>query len=286
MDNTSTDHAQFIAEASSASAWTSKAQTKPEDADSNEEVERLSPGKGEHTASLQEYLLTVFAGKLSPTSSHLFKLILPLSGDKPPTIFLLHPNQPLSHVGKLIEASLPKQSENTEISFRSVSSTQRHFEWSASTDIGDFIRDAARASSFSIHVTSPRAGLDDFSLEVEVPSFADRTRFMRRRLAVIQNKLHKMEELKSQCDRDAHSGAKRVAVGGFAMLVVYWAGVARLTFWDYGWDLMEPITYLSGLSTVICGYLWYALLFSCYSQPHISGTGFYTKVARSLILPF
>jgi len=48
-----------------------------------------------------------------------------------------------------------------------------------------------------------------------------------------------------------------MAVAGFGGLVVYWGAVARLTFWDYGWDVMEPVTYLSGLSMVILGYLWF-----------------------------
>ncbi len=96
------------------------------------------------------------------------------------------------------------------------------------------------------------------------------------RLNAIEHQLKGMEELKAQCDREAHRGARRMAVGGFGMLVVYWGAVARLTFWDYGWyvshtwkkrsteladtgrDIMEPITYLSGLSTVILGYLWCA----------------------------
>ena len=67
-----------------------------------------------------------------------------------------------------------------------------------------------------------------------------------------------MESLKRACDVEAHRGARRMAMGGFGILIVYWGAVARLTFWDYGWDVMEPITYLSGLSMVILGYLWYA----------------------------
>jgi len=48
-----------------------------------------------------------------------------------------------------------------------------------------------------------------------------------------------------------------MAVSGLGMLIVYWGAVTRLTFWDYGWEIMEPVTYLSGLSTVILGYLWF-----------------------------
>jgi len=229
-------------------------------------------------------------GKLSPTSSHLFKLILPLGHLRtqhrqqnssstltsssassspsvtsttikppPPTIFLLHPSQPLSHVSRLILASLAPATPS--ISFHSTTPSGRTIQWADSTDVGDFIRDAARATEFTIVIEDEDAPADkkkvQASIPVEVPSFADRTRFLRRRLGVIEDELEQMEELKRKCDIEAHYGARRMAVGGLGLLVVYWGAVARLTFWDLGWDIMEPVTYLSGLSMVIIGYLWF-----------------------------
>ncbi|KAJ8522095.1 hypothetical protein ONZ45_g1329 [Pleurotus djamor] len=202
-------------------------------------------------------------GKLSPTSSHLFKLILPLDrftktkdDEKyvPPTVLLLHPSQPLSHVSRLISASLHPTAPDA-VSFRSTSPSGRQFQWADSTDVGDFIKDAARAAEFSICVTEK--GKEERVIEVEVPTFADRTRFLRRRLRLIESQLGELETLKKAYDNEARRGARRMALGGFGMLVAYWGIVARLTFWDFGWDIMEPITYLSGLSTVICGYLWF-----------------------------
>ncbi|KAF8647304.1 hypothetical protein AX16_006766 [Volvariella volvacea WC 439] len=247
-------------------------------------LDRLSPGKG----------------KLSPTSSHLFKLILPLdqltprpsqpastsSRDTPPTVFLLHPSQPLSHAGQLILASLLQSPsyrklaghlpphERPTITFRNHSPSGQHLEWSESTDIADFIKDAARAAKFSITVQYPHSDKDtasnkdaqgppgeteptEVSLQVEVPTFADRTHYLRLRLEQLESQLASMEALKLTCDKEARRGVQRMAMGGFGFLVVYWGAVARLTFWDYGWDVMEPITYLSGLSTVIGGYLWF-----------------------------
>jgi len=52
---------------------------------------------------------------------------------------------------------------------------------------------------------------------------------------MVEQKLSDMEGLKQACDAEAHRGAKKMAMGGFGMLVVYWGAVARLTFWDYGW---------------------------------------------------
>lgn len=208
------------------------------------------------------------SGKLSPTSSHLFKLILPLEQPRkrdrkptksspgkppPPTVFLLHPSQPLSHVSRLILASLAP--DTPTVSFRSVTPRGFTIQWSDSTDVADFIRDAARTRQFTVCLTAADADEPHAQIPVEVPSFADRTRFLRRRLGAVEDALAQMEELKGACDAEAHRGAHRMAMGGFGVLVVYWGAVARLTFWDYGWDVMEPITYLSGLSTVILGYM-------------------------------
>ncbi|KAJ3864254.1 hypothetical protein EV359DRAFT_41432 [Lentinula novae-zelandiae] len=253
LENSKVEHSQFLANASTHSNWKDAV---PGNGTTDTEDDELS--------DIEEGI-----GKLLPTTSHLFKLILPLGrkgpNDSPiPIVLLLHPSQPLSHTGRLILASLPRISENgPSISFRSTPSTSsqqdsRQFEWSDSTDIGDFIRDAARAAEFSIHITPDASdGQQEQVITVRVPTFADRTRFLRRRLDAINHQLATMEGLKRECDREARKGARRMALGGFGMLVVYWAAVARLTFWDYGWDIMEPITYLSGLSTVICGYLWF-----------------------------
>lgn len=210
-------------------------------------------------------------GKLSPTSSHLFKLILPLgnlpnpsnneqshpnvtSADPPPPmVFLLHPSQPLSHIGRLIHAELGHTTSH--ISFRSAPADGKAVQWSDSTDLGDFIRAAARSAEFTIAITHERnhrhgrglphareededgdaAGMKETLLTVAVPTFADRTRFMQRRLRLVGSLLHEMEGLKERCDAEARQGARHMALGGFGILVVYWGAVARLTFWDYGW---------------------------------------------------
>ncbi|PFH51157.1 hypothetical protein AMATHDRAFT_47310 [Amanita thiersii Skay4041] len=251
---TNVQHSRFLAEATPHEKWGTTTLAKGRNLEESDGFEDVDGDKG----------------KLAPTSSHLFKLILPVQqlslvrlenrkfrridqersqiispASLPPTVILLHPSQPLSHVSQLIIASLRNTTPLVpKVSFRSVSGTGKPFQWSHSTDV--------------VNITNgDDAEETDLSLDVEVPTFADRTRFLRRRLDAVESRLHSMEKIKRQCDIDAHHGARRVAVGVFGMLIVYWAAVARLTFWDYGWDVMEPITYLSGLSTVICGYLWF-----------------------------
>lgn len=96
--------------------------------------------------------------------------------------------------------------------------------WSASTEIGDFVRDAARAKEFVIEIE----GSPD--VPVGVPSFKERTYFLRQRLKETAREIENLQDLKMKCDKMAKRGARRVAVGGFMGLVGWWAGVYWLTF--------------------------------------------------------
>ncbi|KAL8904875.1 MAG: hypothetical protein Q9171_006886 [Xanthocarpia ochracea] len=132
-------------------------------------------------------------------------------------------------------------------------SNRNFVRWSPSTEIGDFIRDAARGKEFAVEIE----GFPE-QIRVGVPSFNDRTHYLRQRLRKTSTKIMDMATIKKECDEAAHRGAQKVAIGGAATLVGYWYVVYWLTFeTDLGWDTMEPVTYLVGLSTLICGYLWF-----------------------------
>lgn len=108
--------------------------------------------------------------------------------------------------------------------------------WSASTEIGDFIRDAARAKEFEVEIE----GSPD-TIKVAVPSFNDRTFYLRQRLRRQATRISDMAALKEECDKAAHRTGQRVAFAGCGVLVGYWYLVYRLTFeTDLGWDVMEP----------------------------------------------
>ncbi|CAE6419643.1 unnamed protein product [Rhizoctonia solani] len=249
QENLNVGHSRFIAEAERNEKWAEGVGNahKGGEEGTGEEVEDIPEGKG----------------RLHPTSSHLFKLIIPVptaTTQTPPlTVFLLHPSQPLSHVSRLILASLPPDTPSTtNITFESIphQPTARSMQWSDSTDIGDFVKEAAQNREFAITISPSRSESEDQTrIHILVPSFRNRTRFLRERLKVISDELSKLEEVKRDCDHIAHRSARRLAIGGFAMLLVYFGVVARLTFWDLGWDVMEPVTYLSGLTWIICGYL-------------------------------
>ncbi|KAF2196108.1 putative calcium uniporter protein, mitochondrial [Delitschia confertaspora ATCC 74209] len=130
---------------------------------------------------------------------------------------------------------------------------RKFVRWSSSTEIGDFIRDAARGQEFAVEIEGAPS-----DIRVGVPSFNDRTYYLRMRLRKTSKRISAMAEIKKQCDELAHKSAQHVAMGGFGILVGWWGAVYYLTFQtSYGWDVMEPVTYLVGLSTLVAGYVWF-----------------------------
>jgi hypothetical protein len=265
----------------------------------------------------QELTLVYCAGKLLTTPSRLLKLILPLTTlDKnedrksiEPLALLVHPQQPLSYLERLIQSELPMikskdgKDKVPEVYFRAEDSAQdeikadtrddteveeeegsdeqmvdgkliklgkissksdeeeeslkekqeriesglrggpgeggvetysgagreasssedgeRNFvRWSSSTEIGDFIRDAARGKEFAVEIEGASK-----EIRVGVPSFNDRTHYLRIRFRKTNKKLAQYAMIKKECDGLAHRSAQRIAMGGFGILVTWWFAI-------------------------------------------------------------
>ena len=131
-----------------------------------------------------------------------------------------------SYSGHGREAHAPKDKE------------RKFVRWSTSTEIGNFIRDAARGKEFAVEIEGAPN-----DIRVGVPSFNDRTHYLRMRLQKTSKKILDLAAVKKECDVAAHRGAQRIALGGFGVLITWWYVVYRLTFeTDLGWDTMEPVT--------------------------------------------
>ncbi|MCO5549518.1 hypothetical protein L7F22_002990 [Adiantum nelumboides] len=205
-------------------------------------------------------------------------------------VFLLHSGQPLSYIASLIEAEGPgfgddKGTKPKSITFHSrVTDSKR---WSPSTSIGDFMRDAARIGSFAIRLKPPteedsrkayeeqedREGrksaqsqkgeieknyLQPRSIQINVPSFEDRSRFLRSSLYNKTAEIERMAKIKADCDALARLTTRRFAIAGGVILGGWWVTVFSITFLsNWGWDLAEPLTYLTGLGTLMAGYTWF-----------------------------
>ncbi|KAJ5478687.1 hypothetical protein N7530_004196 [Penicillium desertorum] len=267
-------------------------------------------------------------GKMLTTPSRLFKLIIPLTTiinedhDKEiePIAILVHPQQPLSYLERLIQSELPpikgntgnlrppaisfialqrddnaikpkkriedeidlqekqNQNQNKETDFvpgndgvggskplngRSPTQHRRSREEDAETysyppkraavrpeTANPSVSCAARAGEFIVSIEGAPSGLSQ--LRVTVPSFNERTYYLRMRLRKLSRRIQAMANVKEECDALAHRGAQRVAIGGFGILTIWWFTVYKLTFGtSLGWDTMEPVTYLSALDFTI-----------------------------------
>ena len=169
-------------------------------------------------------------------------------------MFLLHSGQPLSYIESLIRAEGPNpdasgstsSSSNAQpihISFHT--SPDPHKRWSAATGIGDFLREAARPSHSNSHNhshnhshsrthTNAKSGftirIGTRSIVVNVPSFEERTRFLRRDLRRKVVEVGRLAKLKDECDNLARRATQRVAVGVAGIMGTWWVAVGYLTF--------------------------------------------------------
>ena len=93
---------------------------------------------------------------------------------------------------------------------------EKFVRWSSSTEIGDFIRDAARGKEFAVNIEGASK-----EIRIGVPSFNDRTHYLRVRFRKTNKKLARYAKIKKDCDDLAHRSAQRIAIGGFGVLVTW-----------------------------------------------------------------
>lgn len=245
-------------------------------ADKGERVSQIEPVNGPHVKHKQEALSSDSPRKRS-TRVQLHEPEMGEPADDPAeefdakspahsVVFLLHSGQPLSYITSLIEAEGPGFGPKVEAKPEAVTFHSRARDvkkWSPSTSIGDFLRDAARIGSFAIRLwPSASAGekVQPRNIIVAVPSFEDRTRFLRAKLYSKTAQIEHMAKLKADCDGLARLTTKRFAIAGGVVLGVWWAVIFSITFLSkYGWDLAEPLTYLCGLGTLMAGYTWFLI---------------------------
>jgi hypothetical protein len=186
-------------------------------------------------------------GRFSFTTANTLKLLLPLPNTHEKVVaFLLHTQQPLSYLETLIRAEL--QDKETPIVFLDLA---KHATWSRSIGIADFIREAAATKQFCIQIGKQE-------IHVDVPSFEDRTQYLRAQLGRVTEALDREHSIKVECDELAAQTARHYALYVAGGLVTYWLVVFKLTFLtDYGWDTMEPITYMTSLACLILGYAYF-----------------------------
>ena len=88
------------------------------------------------------------------------------------------------------------------------------------------------------------------SKEQDIKTLEDQKRALEQELQPLQDALL---ELRAKSERNAD----RVVKSGLGVLLFQWGGVAYGTFLQYGWDVMEPFTYMVGMSWSLLGFIFF-----------------------------
>ena len=150
-------------------------------------------------------------------------------------------------------------------------------KWSKYNTIEDVVsfalrvnRSAAAASSAADDsIKCPRLFIkfnNDSLSVIQLPSMEERLKPYQDHLSAITPQLAPLQELKQKCDKRASLHSSALVYGGLAGLMTQWTVLARLTWWDYSWDVIEPIMAFSAMGNSILAYVFFVVYkkdFSC-----------------------
>ncbi|KAI3461753.1 hypothetical protein Pfo_018416 [Paulownia fortunei] len=72
-----------------------------------------------------------------------------------------------------------------------------------------------------------------------------------------KDELKKLQEKKEEIDMLAHKQVRRILWTGLGLAVVQVGLFFRLTFWEFSWDVMEPIAFFTTTTGIVVGYAYF-----------------------------
>ncbi|KAL7081861.1 hypothetical protein ACP275_14G064800 [Erythranthe tilingii] len=69
----------------------------------------------------------------------------------------------------------------------------------------------------------------------------------------------KLKEKKEEIDRLAHMQVRRILWMGLGLAVVQVGLFFRLTFWEFSWDVMEPVAFFTTAAGIVIGYAYFLI---------------------------
>ncbi|XP_031618592.1 calcium uniporter protein, mitochondrial isoform X2 [Contarinia nasturtii] len=94
-------------------------------------------------------------------------------------------------------------------------------------------------------------------------------RDMYTRLEEINTELLPLEQLKEEITLTADKKTSYLTWVGLGLMSVQFGVLARLTWWEYSWDIMEPVTYFVTYGTAMAAYAYYCLTKQIPSKLHL-----------------
>ncbi|XP_034407750.1 calcium uniporter protein, mitochondrial isoform X1 [Cyclopterus lumpus] len=87
------------------------------------------------------------------------------------------------------------------------------------------------------------------------------------RLEDLNSQLRPLEQVKEELNKKAERRTTWVLWGGMAYMATQFGILARLTWWEYSWDIMEPVTYFITYGTAMAMYAYFVLTRQEYVYP-------------------
>lgn len=78
-------------------------------------------------------------------------------------------------------------------------------------------------------------------------------------LEVLKKELEPLEAQRSEILRHADERTSTITWVGLGLMSIQFGILARLTWWEYSWDIMEPVTYFVTYGTAIAGYAYFVM---------------------------
>ncbi|KAK2980420.1 hypothetical protein RJ640_025266 [Escallonia rubra] len=74
-----------------------------------------------------------------------------------------------------------------------------------------------------------------------------------------REELRKLQEEKEEIDKLAHKQVRRILWTGLGLSLVQVGLFFRLTFWEFSWDVMEPIAFFTTTTGIVIGYAYFLI---------------------------
>ncbi|XP_073981304.1 mitochondrial calcium uniporter isoform X2 [Rhodnius prolixus] len=106
---------------------------------------------------------------------------------------------------------------------------------------------------------------------LNVPNYlVNREKEIEEQLIEITKELEPLEKARRELDMQAQRKTNLLAWGGLGYMSIQFGILARLTWWEYSWDIMEPVTYFVTYGTTMAAYAYYVLTKQEYILPEVS----------------
>lgn len=173
------------------------------------------------------------------------------------------------HLEQLGRAVITKQEyldiahEQVQMSDTEATELLRHFHESAT--FCHYANDPALNNEI---ILKPETILQQIYSAVQPSAIQDQITLLIHRIEELHSRITPLLQTKVSLDGKANSALNNRVWFGLAYLSAQTAFLAKLTWIDYGWDVVEPITYFVTFTTAILGYIYFTFRKRDYSYEH------------------